>query len=236
LIDDLNVQLSITHTHTSYLDAYLTGPEGQRIELFAEIGREGDHFDNTILDDQARYPIMKARPPFRGTCLPNAVVKKQPSLSHFSGKSVKGIWQLVIRGTRSERFGMLHSWSLIVKPQEDFPGSAPVAPLPDGPQLNAMPTGSETGANKEAVRKTDVSPEEYKKTWEAYKRSATDKSRGETFDYETMGKQIMEAVKTGKLTEDQAKAKWAAIEKMANAKGKGDKEDVRADPRGRRGR
>jgi subtilisin-like proprotein convertase family protein len=120
LIGDLNVQVSITHTHTSYLDAYLTGPDGQRVELFSDVGREGDHFERTIFDDQAGEPITKARPPFEGRYLPGAAIKKQPSLSYFNGKSIKGVWQLVIRSSRSDRFGMLHSWGLIVKPDDEI--------------------------------------------------------------------------------------------------------------------
>jgi subtilisin-like proprotein convertase family protein/Ca2+-binding EF-hand superfamily protein len=120
VIADLNVQLSITHTNTSSLDAYLTGPDGQRIELFTEVGGSGDHFDQTIFDDQSRTPITKTKPPFEGSFLPEGLLKRQPSLSHFNGKSINGIWQLVIRGTRSDRFGMLHNWSLIAKPKDEM--------------------------------------------------------------------------------------------------------------------
>jgi subtilisin-like proprotein convertase family protein len=130
LISDLDVRLSITHTHTSYLDAYLTGPDGQRVELFTEIGGEGDHFDQTIFDDQARYPIVKARPPYEGSFIPEALTKREASLSSFNGKSIKGVWQLVIRGTRNERFGMLHSWALLVKPQDDMLDT-PVSAAPE---------------------------------------------------------------------------------------------------------
>ncbi len=137
LIADLNVQISITHTYSSYLDAYLTGPDGQRIELFAAVGGDGDHFDQTTFDDQSKFPIMKARAPFKGTFMPGALVKRQPSLSHFNGKSVKGVWQLVVRGTRNERFGMLHSWGLIVRPQSDALDSTPTPPQQDGPQPTA---------------------------------------------------------------------------------------------------
>ncbi len=119
LIGDLNVQLSITHSHVSSLDAFLTGPDGQRIELFTEVGGHDDHFDQTIFDDQSPSPITKAKPPFQGSFMPEAMVKRQPSLSYFSGKNIRGVWQLVIRGSRNERFGMLHNWSLIVKPSED---------------------------------------------------------------------------------------------------------------------
>ncbi|MBL7041248.1 MAG: proprotein convertase P-domain-containing protein [Pirellulaceae bacterium] len=144
LIGDLNVRLSITHTHTSYLDAYLTGPDGQRIELFTEVGGEGDHFDETILDDQGRYPIVKARPPFKGTFLPEALIKKQPSLSHFNGKSVKGVWQLVVRCTRSERFGMLHNWGLIVRPEEGMLGSTMAVPSQEDSESSAVPAPGES--------------------------------------------------------------------------------------------
>jgi Ca2+-binding EF-hand superfamily protein len=44
-IRDLDVQLSITHSNVGFLDAYLTSPDGQRIELFSEVGGSGDHLD-----------------------------------------------------------------------------------------------------------------------------------------------------------------------------------------------
>ena len=134
VIGDLNVMLSITHTYASHLDAFLTGPDGQRIELFTAVGGSDDHFDQTIFDDQSRYPIIKSRPPFRGTFQPEGLSKKQPGLSHFNGKSIKGVWQLVIRGTRSDRFGMLHKWSLIVKPADEMDNAVASAPAQDGPQ------------------------------------------------------------------------------------------------------
>lgn len=101
------------------LDAFLTGPEGERVELFTEVGGSGDHFSKTTFDDQASTPVVKARPPYEGSFRPEAIDKRQPGLGVFNGKSVKGVWQLVIRGTRSDRFGMLHSWSLKVVPEDD---------------------------------------------------------------------------------------------------------------------
>jgi subtilisin-like proprotein convertase family protein len=148
LVGDLNVQLSITHTYASYLDAYLIGPEGQRVELFSGIGGSDDHFDQTIFDDQSRYPITKVRAPFRGTFMPGALVKRQPSLSSFNGKSIAGVWKLEIRGSRSNRFGMLHDWSLIAKPQDM--ASIATAPSNDGPQAVAA-ARSEPPVSKPAV-------------------------------------------------------------------------------------
>ena len=122
IVGDLNLQLSITHTNVEDLDAFVTGPDGQRIELFTEIGGRGNNFEDTIFDDQVETPIVKARPPYQGSFLTEAASKRQPSLSHFTGKNARGIWQLTIRGTRSERFGLLHNWSLIIRPEEQMPG------------------------------------------------------------------------------------------------------------------
>ena len=115
LIGDLDVQLSITHTSADQLDVYLIGPEGQRIELFTAVGGNDDHFDRTILDDEASTRISSARPPFAGRFQPESAGSRSPSLRHFYGKSVHGLWQLMIRSTRSDRSGVLHGWSLIVK-------------------------------------------------------------------------------------------------------------------------
>ncbi|RCS53914.1 calcium sensor EFh [Bremerella cremea] len=119
LIGDLNVQLSITHTYTEQLDGYLIGPNGQRIELFTGVGGSDDHFDKTIFDDDTGERITRSRAPFRGTYQPEALEKRQPGLNYFRGKNLKGTWQLMIRASRSERSGVLHGWSLIVKPSQE---------------------------------------------------------------------------------------------------------------------
>lgn len=119
LIGDLNIQLSITHTYTSYLDAYLISPDGQRVELFSSVGGSDDHFDRTVIDDDVGENITRARPPFRGTFQPSALVRRQPGLNQFRGKNLKGVWQLMIRGSRSDRSGILHGWALLVKPDRE---------------------------------------------------------------------------------------------------------------------
>jgi subtilisin-like proprotein convertase family protein/Ca2+-binding EF-hand superfamily protein len=116
LIGDLDVQLSITHTNADQLDAFLIGPDGQRIELFASVGGDDDHFDATLLDDEAPESISRGRAPFQGSFQPTSLAKRQASLSHFYGQNVRGLWQLMIRTSRSDRSGMLHGWSLLVKP------------------------------------------------------------------------------------------------------------------------
>jgi subtilisin-like proprotein convertase family protein len=118
-IRDVDVQISITHSHVVFLDGYLTGPDGTRIELFSEVGGGGNHFDQTVFDDQARIPITKGQAPFKDSFLPEGLLKREPGLSVFNGKSAKGVWQLIIRGSRNDRFGMLHSWNLRMKTIED---------------------------------------------------------------------------------------------------------------------
>jgi subtilisin-like proprotein convertase family protein len=118
IIGDLNVQLSITHSFTEQLDGYLISPDGQRIELFAGVGGSDDHFDRTVFDDEAPVSITRSRPPFRGSFQPGAVIKRQPSLSSFKGKNMQGVWQLMVRSSRSDRSGILHDWALIVKPDQ----------------------------------------------------------------------------------------------------------------------
>ncbi|MCC9599579.1 proprotein convertase P-domain-containing protein [Stieleria sp. JC731] len=119
VIADLNLQLAITHTQDDSLDAYLTGPDGTRIELFTGVGGRDDHFEDTIFDDQASTPINKARAPFQGSFIPEGLIKRGPGLGVFNGKPITGIWQLTIRCSRSERFGMLHRWALMARPDEE---------------------------------------------------------------------------------------------------------------------
>ena len=56
------------------------------------------------------------------------------NIAFLAGKRAKGVWQLSIRATRSDRFGMLHKWSLIARPQEELLTSISEPPQFDGPQ------------------------------------------------------------------------------------------------------
>ncbi len=136
LIGDLNVQLSITHTSVGLLDGYLIGPDGEQIELFTGVGGSDDHFNKTIFDDDAGMSIARARPPFEGSFQPEAIERRGQSLNRYRGKNLKGTWQLMIRGSRSERAGILHGWSLIVQPNReavDELGGASKALQPESP-------------------------------------------------------------------------------------------------------
>ena len=168
IIADLNVQISITHTYTDHLDAYLTGPEGQRVELFTKVGGSGDHFDGTVFDDQTGTSIAKGKPPYKDSYRPEAIDKRQPGLGAFNEKSVKGVWQLVIRATRSDRFGMLHSWGITAKPAEDLQSSGGDAATPannvapDGQQNPQATGGKEDSRSEGSDRKEGSEGKEYR--------------------------------------------------------------------------
>jgi subtilisin-like proprotein convertase family protein/Ca2+-binding EF-hand superfamily protein len=216
VVGDVNVHLSITHTNTSHLDAYLTGPDGQRIELFTEVGGRDDNFDGTIFDDQSQFPITKARPPFKGTFIPEGLLKRQPSLSSFNGKNAQGIWQLVIRATRSDRFGMLHSWSVHFKPQEEMLGQAATAPVNDGPQI-----GQTSSWPVQRV------PEPESRSSDARSESRYEPAPRAKVDYEAIGKRMEEAVKSGKMTDEQVKQAWIAFKSRARGESKKGEKDGR---------
>ena len=207
LIADLNLQLSITHTNVGDLDAFLTGPDGQRVELFTEVGGRDNNFEGTIFDDQSEYPITKARPPFKGTFLPEAAIKREPSLSHFTGKSVTGVWQLVVRGTRSERFGMLHNWSLLIRPEEQMPGQ-----LPSVVEEEPRPEATSESLPEQATSLPKSSEEQPLALFAGSPKPA--------IDLEAMNRRMQDAVQAGKMTDEQVRQAWIEIKSRGSEKTK----------------
>ena len=100
-INDVNIELDITHSFDGDLDVYLVSPAGTQIELFTGIGGEGDNFTGTILDDQASMSITDAAasPPFNGT------FRAEELLAGLNGENPNGIWTLVVARHRGRRHG-----------------------------------------------------------------------------------------------------------------------------------
>ena len=69
-INDINVQLDITHPRVSDLSAFLIAPDATMIELFSNVGGTGINFRNTVFDDSATLPISSGSAPFTGTFRP----------------------------------------------------------------------------------------------------------------------------------------------------------------------
>ena len=108
VIADLDLELDITHTWVSDLQAALIAPDGTRISLFAGVGGSGDNFRNTIFDDEASTPIASGAAPFTGSFRP-----AQP-FSVLDTKPVTGVWTLEIKDVAGGDTGTLNSWSLSV--------------------------------------------------------------------------------------------------------------------------
>ncbi len=107
-IVDVNVQLTISHTRDQDLDVYLIAPDGTRVELFTDVGGNGDHFTGTVLDSQASTSITAGSAPFAGTYRPEG------SLAAFNGKNAVGTWTLEITDDQYLYSGTLSSWSITI--------------------------------------------------------------------------------------------------------------------------
>jgi subtilisin family serine protease/subtilisin-like proprotein convertase family protein len=104
---DVNVLVNITHGRDEDLDVFLITPLGTRIELFTDVGGQGKHFTNTVLDDEAATLITAGTAPFAGTYRPEGL------LSVADGQNMQGTWTLEITDDRKgAQKGKLNSWSL----------------------------------------------------------------------------------------------------------------------------
>ncbi len=108
-IVDINIRLNINHTRTQDLDVFLYAPDGTVIELFTDVGGNGDNFVNTLLDDEAGLSITSASAPFTG------IFKPEGDLSLLDGKSLNGEWTLEIKDDKKKMTGDLVNWSLEVE-------------------------------------------------------------------------------------------------------------------------
>ncbi len=103
---DLNVKVDISHTRTGELRLILKGEDDTAVMLSDRNGGEGDHYTNTIFDDQADVPVSEAQAPFTGRYMP------EMPLSAFNGKPLAGNWQLRINDGGSGNSGTLNNWCL----------------------------------------------------------------------------------------------------------------------------
>ena len=107
-VNDLNVELDITHTYDADLDVFLIAPDGTRIELFSDVGGSGNNFTGTILDDEAGVSITAGSAPFTGSYAPEG------DLSSFDGMDIAGTWTLEISDDAGLDQGTLNGWGLMI--------------------------------------------------------------------------------------------------------------------------
>jgi len=120
VVADVNVRLAISHTGPEQLAAFLVSPSGRRVELFTGVGKKwkDSNFGNAVFDNDAKTSIAAAVPPFHGPLKPEGAVSGEKSeLASYNGESSRGEWRLFIQADRSDRAGLLDSWSLVLVPQ-----------------------------------------------------------------------------------------------------------------------
>ena len=110
-VADITVSLNITDANDSNLTAELIAPDGTTVALFSNVGKNGQNFTSTVLDDGAPTPIASGHAPFTGTYQPTG------QLSSLVGKSASGTWTLQIVNASQNTTGVLVNWSLNITPQ-----------------------------------------------------------------------------------------------------------------------
>ena len=108
VIEDLDLQLDITHTWDADLIATLTSPGGTVFTLFSDVGSSGDNFTGTYFDDDAADSITSGSAPFAGTFRP------VDAFAPLNGTEVVGDWILSIEDDATQDQGTLNTWSLFV--------------------------------------------------------------------------------------------------------------------------
>jgi subtilisin-like proprotein convertase family protein len=103
------VRLNITHESADELEAYLIGPDGTRVKLFANIGAGGSDLSDTWLFDNSELSITEGEAPFTGGHRPEG------GLSDFDFKNIEGTWTLEIKDSRQGISGTLNSWALVFR-------------------------------------------------------------------------------------------------------------------------
>jgi len=128
--DGITVELNISYMHDPDLTVKLTAPNGQSVQLFTNIGANGNNqnFVNTVLDDNTNpnLSITQGAPPFTGRFNP-----EQPLRNLFpngAGINAQGPWTLQITDKVAGTTGTLNSWSItVLKPLSSTGLGEPVA-------------------------------------------------------------------------------------------------------------
>lgn len=107
-IQDLNVQINLTHSWDGDLNIRLIAPDGRVIGLSSYNGGSGNNYTNTVFDDEAITAITSGSAPFNG------IYRPEELLSTIDGLEMKGTWTLQISDDAGADSGALYSWSLII--------------------------------------------------------------------------------------------------------------------------
>lgn len=88
--EDIDVQISVTHSYVGDLKLVLVNPTGLSSILSDQNGSNGDNYTNTTFDDEAGSAITGSLPPYTGSFRPES------PLSTFDGMPNEGTWKLEV--------------------------------------------------------------------------------------------------------------------------------------------
>lgn len=104
-INDLNVQLNISHSYVSDLNVKLTSPNGTQVVLVNnQCGSNSDI--NATFDDSGIPLACGNNPAISGTLIP------AQALSAFNGQTSQGIWTLTVADSFNSDGGAINNWSI----------------------------------------------------------------------------------------------------------------------------
>ncbi len=114
VVQNIQVQLDITHTFDQDLKITLFGPDADgtgpgnplSVILSNRNGGGGNNYTNTRFNDAALTPIGGGSAPFTG------VFKPESPLAIFNGTSLSGNWTLRVEDVQGGEVGTLNGWSI----------------------------------------------------------------------------------------------------------------------------
>ena len=130
VIQDLEVEVDVTHENVGDLRVTLVHPDGTEIVLVNRRGGDGDNFADTVFDDQAATPIggvMASDAPFTGSFIPEQL------LGVLTGKPGNGVWRLRVEDLAANGFrGTLDGFAVTIQPGVIQPAGNPMDQDADG--------------------------------------------------------------------------------------------------------
>jgi subtilisin-like proprotein convertase family protein len=132
IIKDLDVRITdLDHGWVGDIRMDLTAPDGTTVRLVEHAGgpdNDGNHFVNTVFDDEATSAIA-AGAPYTGRFRP-----QNDQLSRFDGKELDGPWTLRVRDLFEAAEGTLDAWRLEITPAAcSFDATTPETTIDSGP-------------------------------------------------------------------------------------------------------
>ena len=104
-INDVNVQLNISHSYVSDLNVKLTSPNGTQVQLFSNQCTTNDNV-NATFDDSGVALVCGTNPAISGILIPSQ------ALSAFNGQVSQGVWTLTVADTFNQDGGTINSWGI----------------------------------------------------------------------------------------------------------------------------